>query len=36
MKNFDQELTDEGLAQEGYNLQEIGIIKRARDSYENR
>ena len=31
MKNFDQELTDEGLAQEGYNLQEIGIIKRARD-----
>ena len=31
IKNFDQELTDEGLAQEGYNLQEIGIIKRARD-----
>ena len=30
IKNFDQELTDEGLAQEGYNLQEIGIIKRAR------
>ena len=31
IKNFDQELTDEGLALEGYNLQEIGIIKRARD-----
>ena len=31
IKNFDQDLTDEGLAQEGYNLQEIGIIKRARD-----
>jgi hypothetical protein len=31
IKNFDQKLTDEGLAQEGYNLQEIGIIKRARD-----
>ena len=30
IKNFDQELTDEGLAKEGYNLQEIGIIKRAR------
>ena len=31
IKNFEQDLTDEGLAQEGYNLQEIGIIKRARD-----
>ena len=31
MKNFDQELTDIGLAQEGYNLQEIDIIKRARN-----
>ena len=31
MKNFDQELTDEGLAKEGYNLQEIGVIKRARN-----
>ena len=31
MKNFDQELTDEGLAGEGYNLQEIGVIKRARN-----
>jgi len=30
MKNFDQELTDEGLAQEGYNLQEIGVLHRAR------
>ena len=30
MKNFDEELTDIGLAQEGYNLQEIDIIKRAR------
>ena len=31
MKNFDQELTDEGLAQEGYNLQEIGVLKNARN-----
>jgi len=31
MKNFDQDLTDEGLAQEGYNLQEIDILKRARN-----
>ena len=31
MKNFDQELTDIGLAQEGYNLQEIDIIRRARE-----
>jgi len=31
MKNFDQELTDEGLAKEGYNIQEIGVIKRARN-----
>ena len=30
MKNFDQDLTDEGLAKEGYNLQEIDILKRAR------
>ena len=30
MKNFDQELDDIGLAKEGYNLQEIGILKRAR------
>ena len=30
IKNFEQDLTDEGLAQEGYNLQEIGILKRAR------
>ena len=31
MKNFDQDLTDEGLAQEGYNLQEIDILQRARN-----
>jgi len=31
IKNFDQELDDIGLAKEGYNLQEIGILKRARD-----
>ena len=31
IKNFDQELDDITLAQEGYNLQEIGIIKRARE-----
>ena len=31
MKNYDKELTDIELAQEGYNLQEIGIIKRARE-----
>ena len=31
MKNFDQELTTEGLAKEGYNVQENGIIKRARN-----
>ena len=31
MKHFDQDLTDEGLAQEGYNLQEIDILKRARN-----
>ena len=31
MKNFDQELDDITLAKEGYNLQEIGILKRARD-----
>ena len=28
MKNFDQELTNEGLAKEGYNIQEIGVLKR--------
>jgi len=31
IKNFDQELDDIALAQEGYNLQEIGILKRARN-----
>ena len=31
MKNYEKELTDIELAQEGYNLQEIGIIKRARE-----
>jgi len=31
MKNYERELTDIDLAKEGYNLQEIGIIKRARD-----
>ena len=31
MKNFDQDLSDEGLAQEGYNIQEIDILKRARN-----
>jgi hypothetical protein len=31
MKNFDQQLTDEGLAGEGYNLQEIGVLKNARN-----
>ena len=31
MKNFDQELTDEGLAKEGYNLQEIQVLKNARN-----
>ena len=31
MKNFDQQLTDEGLAGEGYNLQEIQILKSARN-----
>ena len=31
MKNFDQELTDEGLAKEGYNIQEIGVLKNARN-----
>jgi len=31
MKNFDQPLDDAGLAQEGYNLQEIGILKNARN-----
>ena len=30
MKNFEKELTDIELAKEGYNLQEIGILKRAR------
>ena len=31
IKNFEKDLTDIDLAQEGYNLQEIGILKRARD-----
>ena len=31
IKNFERELTDIELAKEGYNLQEIGILKRARD-----
>jgi len=31
MKNFDQKLTDEGLAGEGYNLQEINVLKNARN-----
>jgi len=31
IKNFDQELDDITLAQEGYNLQEIGILQRARN-----
>ena len=31
IKNFDQDLTDEGLAQEGYSVQEIDILKRARN-----
>ena len=31
MKNYEKELTDIELAQEGYNLQEISIIKRARE-----
>ena len=31
MKNFDQELTDEGLAKEGYNVQEIQVLKNARN-----
>ena len=31
MKNFDQELDDITLGKEGYNLQEIGILKRARE-----
>jgi hypothetical protein len=30
IKNFEKELTDIDLAKEGYNLQEIGILKRAR------
>jgi len=31
MKNFDEALTDEGLAKEGYNIQEIGVLKNARN-----
>ena len=31
IKNFDQELDDITLAKEGYNLQEIGILQRARN-----
>ena len=30
IKNFERDLTDIELAKEGYNLQEIGILKRAR------
>ena len=30
MQNFDQELDDITLGKEGYNLQEIGILQRAR------
>jgi len=31
MKNWEKELTDIDLAQEGYNLQEIGILQKARN-----
>jgi len=31
MKNFDQPLDDAGLAKEGYNLQEINVLKNARN-----
>ena len=31
MKDFEKDLTDIDLAKEGYNLQEIDIIKRARE-----
>ena len=31
MKNFDQPLDDAGLAQEGYNVQEIDVLKKARN-----
>ena len=31
MKNYERELTDIELAKEGYNLQEIGILKKARN-----
>ena len=31
MQNFDQELDDITLGKEGYNLQEIGILQRARE-----
>ena len=31
IKNFDQDLTDEGLAQAGYSVQESDILKRARN-----
>ena len=34
MKNFERDLTDIELAQEGYNLQEIDILMRARTSDE--
>ena len=30
MKNFEQELDDLALAKEGYNLQEINVIKKSR------
>ena len=35
MKNFEKELTDIDLAQEGYNLQEIDIIRKARTVMKN-
>jgi len=31
MKNFDQPLDDAGLAKEGYNVQEIDVLKKARN-----
>ena len=36
MKNYERELTDIELAKEGYTLQEITIIKRAREVMKNR
>jgi hypothetical protein len=34
MKNFDQPLDDVGLAKEGYNVQEINVLKKARKRME--